>query len=135
MKLSKEHYYDAVAIASLDNIQNNGLISVDFKTKSIIFKKCVADGDYQQTKGVRSEQRISTGKIQGFRKFDKVKYLGREYFIKGRMSTGYAILMDISGNKIDLKPMPKFNKMKRVSARQTILSAIHPMTEVTGVFA
>ena len=135
MKLSKEHYYDAVAIASLDNIQNNGLISVDFKTKSIIFKKCVADGDYQQTKGVRSEQRIPTGKIQGFRKFDKVKYLSKEYFIKGRMSTGYAILMGIEGNRINFKPIPKFSKMKRVSARQTILSAIHPMTEVTGVFA
>jgi len=135
MNLPKEHYYDAVAIASLDNIQNDGLISVDFKTKNIIIKKCVADGDYQQTKGIRSEQRIPTNKIQGFRKFDKVNYLGSEYFIKGRMSTGYAILMDIEGNKINLKPIPKFGKMKKVSARQTILSAIHPMTEVTGVLA
>ena len=135
MKLSKEHYYDAVAIASLDNIQNNGLISVDFKTKSIIFKKCVADGDYQRTKGVRSEQRIPTGKIQGFRKFDKVKYLGKEYFIKGRMGTGYAILMDIEGNRINFKPIPKFSKMKRTSARSSWIMAIHPMTEVTGVFA
>jgi hypothetical protein len=82
-------------------------------------KKCVPDGDYQQTKGVRSEQRIPTGKIMGFRKFDKVRYLGVEYFIKGRMSTGYAILMDISGNKPTLKPIPKFEKMKRVSARSS----------------
>jgi len=116
MKLPKEHYYDAVAIASLNNIQNDELT---FKTKNILFKKCVADGDYQQTKGVRSEQRIPTGKIQGFKKFDKVKYLGKEYFIKGRMSTGYAILMDIKGNKVDLKPIPKFNKMKRISARKS----------------
>ena len=135
MDLPKEHYYDAVAIACLDNIQNDGLISVDFKTKNIIFKKCVADGDYQQTKGVRSEQRIPTGKIQGFRKFDKVIYLGKEYFIKGRMSTGYAILMDIEGNKVNLKPIPKFSKMERVSARKTVISAIHLMTEVTSVLA
>jgi len=135
MNLPKEHYYDAVAIAGLNNIRNDGLISVDFKTKNIIFKKSVSDGDYQQTKGIRSEQRIPTGKIQGFRKFDKVKYLGKEYFIKGRMSTGYAILMDIKGNKIDLKPIPKFSKIKRVCARQTNLSAIHPMPEVTGVLA
>ena len=119
MNLPKEHYYDAVAIACLNNIRQEGLISVDFKTTNIIFKKCVADGDYQQTKGVRSEQRIPTGKIHGFRKFDKVRYLGKEYFIKGRMSTGYAILMDAKGIKIALKPIPKFNKMKRVQARKS----------------
>jgi len=119
MNLPKEHYYDAVAIACLNNIRQEGLISVDFKTTNIIFKKCVADGDYQQTKGVRSEQKIPTGKIHGFRKFDKVRYLGKEYFIKGRMSTGYAILMDAKGIKIALKPIPKFNKIKRVQARKS----------------
>ena len=119
MNLPKEHYYDAVAIACLNNIKNYGLIDANFKTKNIILKKCIADGDYQQTKGIRSEQRIPTGKIQGFRKFDKVRYMGKEYFIKGRMSTGYAILMDIHGNKVNLKPIPKFNKMKRVSARKS----------------
>jgi hypothetical protein len=82
-------------------------------------KKCVPDGDYQQTKGKRSEQRITTGKIAGFRKFDKVRYLGQEYFIKGRMSTGYAIFMDISGKKQELKPLPKFAQMQRVSARSS----------------
>ncbi len=112
MNLPKEHYYDAVAIASQGS-------NVQFKTKNIIFKKCIADGDYQQTKGIRSEQKIQTRKIQGFRKFDKVRYLGKEYFIKGRMSTGYAILMDIGGNKINLKPIPKFIKMKRIQARKT----------------
>jgi len=35
------------------------------------------------------------------------------------MATGYAILMDISGNKLALKPIPKFEKMKRVSARSS----------------
>ena len=62
---------------------------------------------------------IPTGKLFGFRKFDKVQYKGKEYFIKGRMSSGYAILMDIEGNKVDLKPIPKFSKMKRESARKT----------------
>ena len=65
---------------------------------------------------MRSEQPITTGKIQGFRKFDKVRYRGQEYFIKGRMATGYAILMELDGKKVDLKPIPKFEKMKRVSA-------------------
>jgi hypothetical protein len=66
---------------------------------------------------VCSEQPIPTGKIQGYRKFDKVRYQGHEYFINGRMSTGYAILMHLDGQKVELKPIPKFNKMKRVSAR------------------
>jgi hypothetical protein len=55
----------------------------------------------------------------GFRKFDKTYYQGNEYFIKGRMSTGYAILMDIHGTEVDLKPIPKFSTMQRVSARRS----------------
>jgi hypothetical protein len=110
--LPKAHSFDAAMIAT------RGTPPV-FQTRSVLRKRCVPDGDYQQTKGVRSEQHIPTGKIAGFRKFDKVRYLGQEYFIKGRMTTGYAILMDISGNKLALKPIPKFEKMKRVSARSS----------------
>lgn len=118
MGLPKEHYFDAVAIASKGE-------KVEFKVNNVLIKKCVPQGDYQQTKGVRSEQKIPTGKIQGFRKFDKVEYLRKEYFIKGRMSTGYAILMDIQGNKIDLKDVPKGMKIpklancKRIGARKS----------------
>ncbi len=112
LSLPKEHYMDAVVIASQGN-------EVNFKTNVVLFKKCVSDGDYQQSKGIRSEQRIPTGKIQGFRKFDKVKYLGAEYFIKGRMSTGYAILMNSKSVKVTLQPIPKFNKMERTQARKT----------------
>jgi len=119
LNLPKEHYMDAIAIASQG-------INVKFKVSTILFKKCVSDGNYQQTKGIRSEQKIPTGKIRSFRKFDKVRYLGNEYFIKGRMSSGYAILMDIRGNKIQLKPIPKFSKMERISARKSWL-----MQEIT----
>jgi len=112
MELPKKHCMDAVVIASQGN-------EVKFKTTILLYKKCVADGDYQQTKGVRSEQRIPTGKIHGFKKFDKVKYMGNIYFIKGRMSTGYAILMNIHGEKQTLKPIPKFSKMERISARKS----------------
>jgi len=108
LNLPKEHYIDAVMIASQGN-------NIKFKTQQVLFKKCVSDGDYQQSKGIRSEQRIPTNKIQGFRKFDKVKYLGREYFIKGRMSTGFAILMDIKGSKIDFANAPKGMKTSKLS--------------------
>jgi hypothetical protein len=66
---------------------------------------------------VRSEQPITPGKIRGFRTCDKLRYGGQEYFIKGRMSTGYAILLGIDGKKGDVRPIPKFEKIKRVSAR------------------
>lgn len=118
LNLPKEHYIDAVVIACRGS-------QVSFSVNTVLFKKCVSKGDYQQTKGIRSEQRIPTNKIQGFRKFDKVIYLEKEYFIKGRMSTGYAILMDIDGNKIDFKNAPKGMKtpklanFKRVNARKS----------------
>lgn len=130
--LPKDHNFDACVIAS-DGVQPV------FKTTDCVIKKCVSAGDYQRTKGVRSEQRIPTHKIMGFRKFDKVKYLGKEYFIKGRMSSGYATLMDIFGNKIDFSNMPKGLKTpklancKRIQARKTILCTIHPMAEVNGL--
>jgi hypothetical protein len=112
--LLKEHYIDAIVIAS-----NGGV--VNYNHKDIIYKKSISDGDYQQTKGVRSEMRLPTKKVQGYRKFDKVKYLGKEYFIKGKMSTGYAILMDIRGEAVKLKPMAKFSNMSREKARTSCI--------------
>ncbi len=112
LNLSKEHYSDAVAIVS-------GGQEIVFNTNNVILKKCVADGDYKLRRGRRSEIIMPVGKIIGFRKFDKIEYLGKEYFIKGKMSCGYAILMDIYGTAISLKPMAKFSKMKRISARKS----------------
>lgn len=112
--LPKAHVFDAAVIAT------RGRQPV-FQTTVLIAKRCVPDGDYQQTRGIRSQQRIETGKIGGFRKFDKVRYRGRDYFIRGRMSSGYAFLMDLTGNTVALKPMPKFERMRRVSARRSWL--------------
>lgn len=119
LKLKKDHYVDACVIAS------GGL---EFKELDMVFyKRRVSKGDYQLCKGIRGEQKIPTGKICGFRKFDKVNYLGEEYFIKGRMSSGFAILMNIDGNKIDFSSMPKGLKTpklmscERLSARRSCL--------------
>lgn len=118
--LEKDHHLDACIIAS-------GSHPITIKTNLLYLKKSVSKGDYQQSKGVRSEQPITIGKICGFRKFDKVRYFGKEYFIKGRMSTGYAILMDIDGNKIDFSTMPKgyktpkLSNCKRIASRKTTL--------------
>ena len=118
--IPKDHHLDACVIAS-------GTKPITIKTNLLYLKKSVSKGDYQQSKGIRSEQPITTGKICGFRKFDKVKYFGKEYFIKGRMGTGYAILMDIEGNKIDFSHMlkgyktPKLSNCKRIASRKTTL--------------
>ena len=102
-----------------------------------ILKKSVSKGDYQLTKGVRGERKIPTGKIKGFRKFDKVKYLGNEYFIKGRRKTGTAVLMDIYGTSIDFSHMPrgkktpKLENCKRIQARSSTLCMRVKAEEVT----
>ena len=119
LNLPKDHYIDACVIAS------GGL---DFElSDTIYYKRRVPKGDYQLRQGPRSEKKIPVGKIHGFRKFDKVKYLGKEYFISGRMSGGYARLMNIFGNKIDFSDRPKRSKtpkmsrMSRLQARRTTL--------------
>ena len=117
LNIGKAHYLDACVIATQGKT---------FTLKSDLYKKkCVSCGDFQKTKGIRSELSITTEKILGFRKFDKVRYLGKDYFIKGRMSSGYAVLMDIEGNKIDFSKMPsgfktpKLKKLRRLAARSS----------------
>ena len=117
--LGKEHYYDAVVIAG-------GVSDFEFLTDVIFKKKHIARGDYQRSKGLRSEKIIPQGKIQGFLKFDKVEYLGKKYFIKGRRSAGNTVLMHLDGNSVDLrafggKQNPPMRDLKRVNARSTTL--------------
>lgn len=125
----------------------SGILNEPFKVKCELYKKrCIPKGDFQKTKDIKSEQPITTGKICGFKKFDKVKYLGKEYFIKGRMSIGYAILMDIDGNKVEFSKMskgyktPKLSNYKRVASRKsvmvtriTIYKPIHLITKVKNL--
>ena len=119
LNLPKDHYIDACVVASAGKkfVLND----------EIYYKKRVSKGDYQLYKGSRSEIRLPIGKIQGFKKFDKVDYLGKTYFIKGRMSSGYAFLMDIFNKTIDFSDMPrgfktpKLKNLKRISARSSML--------------
>ena len=117
LNLPKEHYFDASVIAS-------GGKRVTFKTNIVFLKKSVSRGDYQRTKGARSEITIPNAKVNGFKKFDKVKYKNTIYFIKGRYSTGYVILMDIEGNKQSFTnpKIPKMCNLTRITARKSILT-------------
>ena len=120
MGLDKTHYNDAVAIACKGK-------EVKFETDEVTKVKRVAKGDYQLSWGSRSEKPKAVGKVCGFRKFDKVKYFGREYFIFGTMSTGYFPLMDIENNKIDFSNLgkglktPKATNLIRISTRRSWL--------------
>ena len=117
--LNKEHFIDACVVASGGE---------DFiLPKEVFIKRHVTRGDYKSTRGARSEQLIPHYKILGFRKWDKVLYMGQKYFIKSRRSVGSCTLEDIYGNKIDFSYMPrgfktpKLSNCKRISARNTTL--------------
>lgn len=119
LNLQKGHFIDACVIAGGGE---------KFKLNDIIYqKRRVAKGDYQLTRGVRGQQKIPVGKILGFRKFDKVKYLNQEYFIKGKMSSGFVTLMNIFNDKIDFSYLPRGRKtpkllnLERISARSSCL--------------
>ena len=118
LNLPKDHYIDACVIAS------GGL---KFKELNVIYRKRrVSIQDRVLTKGVRGEQKLPTGKIFGFKKFDKVEYLGETCFIKGRRSSGSFVLMDIDNKSIDFrdrggKQNPSYRSIERVNTRRSIL--------------
>jgi len=124
LKLIKRHHCDAVSIALKYRKRYKKITKIK-KSCKVVYKKCVSKGDYQLYKGKRSEKKIPVGKIHGFRKFDKVKYLGDNknkcYFIKGRMTSGYFVLMDINGESIKLKPMAKPSTVLRIKSRGSLL--------------
>ena len=130
LNLPKDHYLDACVIASGGKCfeQNN----------EIFYKKRVAKGSYKLCFGKRGEKKLPTRKIYGFKRFDKVRYLGKEYFIKGRTSNGYCGLMDIHGESISFSYMPrgwktpKIKNLKRLSARSTCLCISQKITANTA---
>ena len=118
LNLPKDHYIDACVVAS------GGL---KFRELDVIYRKRrVSIQDRVLTKGVRGEQKLPTEKIFGFKKFDKVEYLGETCFIKGRRSSGSFVLMDIDNKSIDFrdrggKQNPSYRSIERVNTRRSIL--------------
>jgi 5-methylcytosine-specific restriction endonuclease McrA len=110
--LSKKHFIDAAVIAS------KGL-PVKLLTKTII-QRLVAKGDYQQTKGIRSEKNLPTGKLFGLRKYDLIQTNKCIGFVKGKRSTGYFSIGDIYGNSINNSVKVKTDCI-RIAARKVTL--------------
>jgi len=111
--LEKEHFIDAAVIAS------KGL-PVRPRKKTHI-KRLISKGDYQQTKGARSEKSIPTGKLFGLRKFDLVKTPKGMGFVKGKRSSGYFSICDIYGKAIHNSANIK-KDCERLSARKLTIS-------------
>ena len=80
--LDKSHTIDACCIASRGVLFKN-------KNSNRYKKKCVPKGDYPRT-GVHGCKFvvIPKGKIAGFKRYDKVLYNNKEYFVVGRMLKG-----------------------------------------------
>ena len=118
LNLEKDHYIDACVIAS------GGL---EFKELDVIYKKRrVTVQDRILTKGIRGEKKIPTGKVHGFKRYDRVKYLGEICFVKGRRIKDGFVLMDIDNNAIDFRDIggrqnPSYKSIERLNTRRSIL--------------
>ena len=113
LKLPKTHYNDAIVIC----LTEGELVK---QSDTIYYKKHVAHGDYQQTKGKRSEKKIPTSKLFGLRKFDLIKTIKGIGFVKGKRSTGFFVISDLNGNIISPSVNVKKN-CNRLTARTTTL--------------
>ena len=118
LKLEKDHYIDACVIAS------GGL---EFKELDVIYRKRrVSVQSRILTRGAHGEQKLPVGKIHGFKRYDKVRYLGEICFIKSRRVGGNFTLMDIDSNIVDFrdrggKKNPSYKFIDRITARKSIL--------------
>lgn len=112
-KLPKSHYIDAIAICCEDD----EIVSLD---STVYYKRHVSKGDYQQTKGKRSEIKIPTKKLFGLRKFDRIQTLKGAGFINGKRQDGRFSICDIFWNVINGQVQIK-KYCKRLSARATTL--------------
>ena len=118
LNLPKGHFIDACVIASGGK---------DFKQLDWLFKKRrVAKQNRRLCQGIRGEKKLPIGKVFGFKKFDKVKYLKNICFIKGRRNSGSFVLMDLDNNAIDFRDVggrqnPSYKLLKRLNTRRSAL--------------
>ena len=118
LNLPKGHFIDACVIASGGK---------EFKQLDWLFKKKrIAKQNRRLCKGIRGEKRLPVGKIFGFKRFDKVRYLKEICFIKSRRNSGAFTLMDVDNNTIDFRDRggrghPSYKLLERLNTRRSIL--------------
>ena len=118
LNLPKGHFIDACVIASGGK---------EFKQLDWLFKKRrIAKQNRRLCKGIRGEKKLPIGKILGFKRFDKVKYLKEICFIKSRRNSGAFTLMDVNNNTIDFRGRggrghPSYKLLERLNTRRSAL--------------
>lgn len=117
LNLPKSHCFDAVAIANPKKVE---------RIDRIFKRMCVTQKRYQMTKGVRSEKKLPSGELFGFKQWDKVKIGNQIGFIKGRRSSGFFDICDIDGNNISHSV--KYTNLQRLCSNNVMEVSISPPT-------
>lgn len=116
--LEKSHMIDACCIASRCSEFHN-------ENSNRYKKKCVPKGDYVRTNTTnRKHIIIPKGKIAGFRRYDKVLYNNKEYFVAGRRTVGYIYLIDIDNNRVQVERTRRSTGEKYTSKAQIKVSSV-----------
>ena len=95
--LPKEHYVDARCISG--NPLAEPLGYVFYQKKVRCHNRQIHK--YKVNKGGTRKRNQSEYIVKGFRLFDKVKYISKEYFIFGRRASGFFDIRDLQGNKVN----------------------------------
>ena len=113
--LSKEHYIDARCISGNPKAETDGTIYFQKKVRCHNRKLHKAN----ILKGNKKKNNQAQFKVLGFRLFDKVKYLGKRYFVFGRRNSGFFDIRNIDfTEKIG---SIKYNLLKLIGKRENYL--------------
>ena len=116
-KLPKTHYIDAKCISGNPLAKPLGYYFYQKKVRCHnrkIHKSNII-------KGGRRKLNQSPYIVKDFRLFDKVEYLGKEYFIFGRRKTGFFDIRTLDGKKIN-KGSLSYKKLKLLEKRKNYLT-------------
>jgi hypothetical protein len=123
LNLPKSHCFDAIAICNPKKVE---------RTDAIFKRVCIPRGRYQQTKGIRSEQRLPKGKLFEFKQWDKVKIGKQIGFIKDKRSSGFFDVCDIDGNNINHSI--KYTKLQKLCSNNIMeVIASPPNNKLLGI--
>lgn len=120
--LEKSHTIDACCIASRGSEFYN-------ENSNRYKKRDVAKGDYPRT-SVKGGKFVilPKGKIAGFRRYDKVLYNNKEYFVVGRKSIGKIYLIDIDNNRVQVERTKRSTGEKYTSKAEIKVSLVKKVT-------
>jgi hypothetical protein len=111
LELEKSHLNDAFIIAG-----GNGQV----RNKNTYYIKQVRRQNRKLHKGSRSHIKNTAPRyIQGFQRWDKIRYNGKECFINGRRQTGYFNLITLDGTKVHASA--KASELRLLESAKTML--------------